>query len=87
MATHKYTYTEYQTSSRPNWVPPPTHPQGSVAPPSFGSKGETRSLAGGGGCGDPIPTKGQTLVLDVYGPVRPYRTYRIPASKNLTFPK
>ncbi len=35
-------------SSRLNWVPPPPHPQESVAPPSFRPKGETHSLAGEG---------------------------------------
>jgi hypothetical protein len=35
-------------SSRPNWVPPPPLPLGSVAPSPFGSEGETHSLAGEG---------------------------------------
>jgi hypothetical protein len=38
-------------SGRPNWVPPPRHPQGSVAPPHFGSKGENTLVRGGGGGG------------------------------------
>jgi hypothetical protein len=49
--------------SRPNCIPPPPHPQGSVAhppPPPVGPRGETHSL-GGGEWGDPIPTKRQTL--------------------------
>ncbi len=34
-------------SSRPNWGSPPLpHRLGSVAPPPFGSRGETHSLAG-----------------------------------------
>ncbi len=48
-------------SSRPNWAPPPPHPQGSVAPPPFGSHWRTHSLGGGGGGGDKIP-----LVLYVH---------------------
>jgi hypothetical protein len=36
-------------SSRPNWLPP--HPQGGVAPTPLGPRGESHSLAGGGGGG------------------------------------
>jgi hypothetical protein len=36
-------YTDYRVpgflSNRPNWVLPPPHPQGSVAPTHFGTKG------------------------------------------------
>jgi hypothetical protein len=58
-------------SSRPNWLPPPPHPQASVAP-AFGSRGGgTHSLPGDGG-GEPIPTKGQPLsvsnTLVLYNP-------------------
>jgi hypothetical protein len=35
-------------SNRPNWVPPPPRQKESVAPPPFGSRGETHLLAGGG---------------------------------------
>jgi hypothetical protein len=55
---------------RPNWVPPPLHPQGSVASPTFGSKGE--------GVWGPNSDEGtDTLVLDVYYiiPVQLYRTF------------
>jgi hypothetical protein len=56
--------------------PPHPHPQGSVAPPPFGSKGrgrhtrlrgrgETHSLAGRG-WEDPIPTDGQTPWYSLY---------------------
>jgi hypothetical protein len=46
-------------SSRPNWVPPPPHPLGSVAPLPFWVQGiNTLSC---GGWRDPIPTKEQTL--------------------------
>jgi hypothetical protein len=54
--------------------PPTHHPQGSVAPPPFGSTGGDTLACGGRhtrlrgmGLGDPIPTHGQTLrVLYVY---------------------
>ncbi len=46
---------------------PLPHPQASVSPLLFGSKGETHSLAGKG-MGDPIPTKGQTLWYSMYNP-------------------
>jgi hypothetical protein len=36
-------------SSRPNRITPPPHPQGSVAPPPFGSKGGDTFACGGGG--------------------------------------
>ncbi len=50
--------------SRPNWVPPPTHPQASVAPPPLGSKrGDT--LACGGGDGEPNSHEG-TDILHLY---------------------
>jgi hypothetical protein len=45
-------------SSRPNWDPPSTNPQGSVSPPPFGFGG-THSLEKG--VGVPIRTRGQTL--------------------------
>ncbi len=35
--------------SCPNWLPPPPYPQASVAPPPFGSRGDT--LASGKGAG------------------------------------
>jgi hypothetical protein len=44
-------------SSRMNCVSLPPLLQASVAPP-FGSKGEETLVCGGGGGGDPIPTKG-----------------------------
>ncbi len=51
-------------SSRPNWIPPPPHPQGNVAPPPFGSKWET--LARGEGVGGHNADEGtDTLVLYV----------------------
>ncbi len=54
-------------SSRPNLVPPPPHPQGRVAPPPLGPRGETHSLGeGGGGWGDPTPTNGQTFWYSMY---------------------
>ncbi len=55
--------------SRPNWIPPPPHPQPSVSPPPFGSKGVDTFACEG----DPIPTKrrhsGGTLciLLSLYG--------------------
>jgi hypothetical protein len=36
-------------SSRPNWVPPLPHPQGSVAPPPFGSWGGSHTCMWGRG--------------------------------------
>ncbi len=44
-------------SSRPNWVPPNPHPQGSVLLPPLGPRGGDTL---GCGKGEPIPTKGQT---------------------------
>jgi hypothetical protein len=49
--------------------PPPTHLQGSVAPPSFGSRGGHIRLRGRGG--GPIPTKGQRLWCSVYTIILP----------------
>jgi hypothetical protein len=55
-------------SSRPNWVPPSYHPQGSVAPTPLGSKGvkgvDTLACGGGGG-GTQIPTKGQPTQVPI----------------------
>jgi hypothetical protein len=39
----------FSISSRPNWVPPPPHPQKCVLLPSLGKGGEAHSLAGEGG--------------------------------------
>ncbi len=47
-------------SSRPNWLPPPLHPQAGVAPPP-GSRGGDTLDCGRGGVGEPIRMKGQTL--------------------------
>ncbi len=53
-------------SSRPNWVPSPPHPQGSVAPTHLGLRGETHTIAGEG-VGAPNADEGtNTLVLYVY---------------------
>jgi hypothetical protein len=52
--------------SRPNWVPPPTHPQGSVAPPSFGTKGGETLACWVGSAGGPNHDEGtDTLALYV----------------------
>jgi hypothetical protein len=52
--------------NRRNWVPPPPHPQGSVAHPSFGSKREYTLACVLREWGDPIPTKGQTFWYSMY---------------------
>jgi hypothetical protein len=57
-------------SSRPNWLPPPIHPQASIAfspPPPLVPGGGTHSLAGEGtGGGEPIRRKRQTLWYIVF---------------------
>ncbi len=55
----------------------PPHLQGSVVPPPFVSKGGDTLACGvwGGRVGDPVPTKGQTLVLYVQ-----YRYYNNPST-------
>jgi hypothetical protein len=45
----------------PELGPPPSHLRTWVLPPPFGSWGIHTRLRGGGGWGDPIPTKGQAL--------------------------
>ncbi len=55
----------------PNWLPPPSHPQASVAPPPLlvpGAWGWTlaRGRGGGGGDWEPIRSKGQTLWYSRY---------------------
>jgi hypothetical protein len=53
-------------SNRQNWVPPPLHPQESVAPPPLESKGGD-TLARGGGGGGPSSDEGKdTMALSVY---------------------
>jgi hypothetical protein len=50
-------------SSRPNWLPPPPHPQAIAAIPPFGfRRGDTLAC----GRGEPIRTKGQTLWYSRY---------------------
>jgi hypothetical protein len=50
-------------SSRPNWIPLTTSTASECYPPSFGSKGETHSLAGEGVGGGPNSNEGtDTLV-------------------------
>jgi hypothetical protein len=53
-------------SSRPNWVPPPPHQQGSVDPSPLDPRKETHSFAGEGVRGGPIPTKGLSLWYSMY---------------------
>jgi hypothetical protein len=54
-------------SSRPNWLPPSRHPQRSVAPPPFGSKGGRHTRLRGRGWRGPNCDEGiDTLVLYVY---------------------
>ncbi len=50
-------------SNRPNWLPPPSHPQESVARPLWLQGGDTH---GERGRGEPIRTKGQTLWYSRY---------------------
>jgi hypothetical protein len=46
---------------RPNWDPPPPHPQASVSAPPLVPGGRAHALAGEGVGGGPIRTRGQTL--------------------------
>ncbi len=54
-------------SSRPNWLPPPPHPQASVDPPPLlVPKGATHLLEEKRGLVEPIRTKGQILWYSGY---------------------
>jgi hypothetical protein len=55
-------------SSRPNWVPAPPHPQGSAAPPPYGSKGGDTPACGGGGAGGPNYDEGTDTLVLMYNP-------------------
>jgi hypothetical protein len=54
-------------SSRPGLVPLPPHPQGTVAPAPFGSKGEDTLACGGGGMGGPKTTN-RLVLFEYYYP-------------------
>jgi hypothetical protein len=53
-------------TSRPNWDPPPPHPQASVFPRPFGSGRRNTLACGRGSRGVPIRTSGQALHVVPY---------------------
>jgi hypothetical protein len=61
----------FLSKSRPNWLPmSPPHPQASVAPRPLVPGGGTHSLSGGGQ-GEPVRMKGQTLWYSRYSIIHP----------------
>jgi hypothetical protein len=76
MATHKVTYTGTDFQSSELGPPTPLSARECCSSLLWVQEGDTLAC-GGGGCGDRIPTKGQTLWYSMYSiiPLQLYRTY------------